>query len=158
MPHDEDAVDQALFCTFRLGDLLIGIDVRRVQEVLKHDQMTPVPLAPPEVRGLINLRGQIVTAVDLRLQLGLPAAGDLAASVVIRAGEETFSLLVDAVGDVVAPPEGDFEPVPAGVPKRVCQVVLGAFKLSGGLLLVLDVDRVVARLEQRPEPSLARSG
>jgi purine-binding chemotaxis protein CheW len=146
---------QNRYCTFRLGDLLVGIDVRRVQEVLKHDHMTPVPLAPVEVRGLINLRGQIVTAVDLRPQLGLPCTAELAASVVIRSGEEIFSLLVEEVGDVVAPSQEDYEPVPAGVPARVRQVVVGTFKLSGKLLLVLDLDRVAARLD-RGDGSVSR--
>jgi purine-binding chemotaxis protein CheW len=149
----EQVTGQNRYCTFRLGDLIIGIDVRRVQEVLKHDHMTPVPLAPPEVRGLINLRGQIVTAVDLRQQLGLASGGELAASVVIRAGDEIFSLLVDEVGDVVTPSQDDYEAVPAGVPARVRQVVVGTFKLAGKLLLVLDLDRVASRLEQRAEPS-----
>jgi len=150
---NERTTGQYRYCTFRLGDLVIGIDVRRVQEVLKHDQMTPVPLAPPEVRGLINLRGQIVTAVDLRGQLGLPSTTELAASVVIRAGEDVFSLLVDEVGDVVMPSQDDFEPVPTGVPARVRQVVVGTINLSGKLVLVLDLDRVAARLEQRSESS-----
>jgi purine-binding chemotaxis protein CheW len=152
-PSNEQGSEQGRYCTFRLGDLLIGIDVRRVQEVLRHDHMTPVPLAPPEVRGLINLRGQIVTSVDLRQQLGLATDRDLAASVVIRAGDEIFSLLVEEVGDVVSPSHDDYEPVPAGVPARVRQVVVGTFKLSGKLLLVLDLDRVAARLEQRTEPA-----
>ena len=99
------------------------------------------------MRGLINLRGQIVTAVDLRRQLGLAADGQLAASVVVRAGDEAVSFLVEEVGDVVEPSPGDFEPVPAAVPARVREVVTGTFKLAGMLLLVLDPDRVVARLE-----------
>jgi purine-binding chemotaxis protein CheW len=135
------------YCTFRLAGLAIGIDVRRVQEVLKHDQMTPVPLAPPEVRGLINLRGQIVTAIDLRHQLGLGVDGQLTASVVVRAGDEAVSLLVEEVGDVVEPSPDDYEPVPAAVPARVRDVVTGTFKLAGMLLLVLDPDRVITRLE-----------
>jgi purine-binding chemotaxis protein CheW len=153
MPGDEKYAAQSGYCTFRLGDLLIGIDIRQVQEVLKHDKMTPVPLAPPEIRGLINLRGQIVTAVDLRRQLGLPVENDLVATVVVRAGEETFSLLVDEVGDVVTPPAGDYEPVPAGVPERVREVVAGTFKLCDKLLLLLDLERVAARLEHRTDPA-----
>lgn len=141
------------YCTFRVANLAIGIDVRRVQEVLRHDQMTPVPLVPPEVRGLINLRGQIVTAVDLRRQLGLAVDGKLAASVVVRAGDEAVSLLVEEVGDVVEPSPEDYEPVPAAVPARVREVVTGTFKLAGMLLLVLDPDRVVSRLETGTGPS-----
>jgi purine-binding chemotaxis protein CheW len=155
MPHEEPD-EQGRFCTFRLGDLLVGIDVRQVQEVLRHDQMTPVPLAPAEVHGLINLRGQIVTAVDLRAQLGLPAGAELIATVVVRSGDEVFGLLFDEVGDVVAPPPGDYEPIPAGVPERVREVVVGTCKLAGKLLLILDLERVVARLEQRTASSPAR--
>ena len=135
------------YCTFRLGELAIGIDVHMVQEVLQHDRMTPVPLAPAEVKGLINLRGQIVTAVDLRPQLGLATDAELSASVVVRAGNETVSLLVEEVGDVVNPSPDDFEPVPASVPARVREVVTGTFKLSGMLLLVLDPQAVVQGLE-----------
>ncbi|MGD0810661.1 MAG: chemotaxis protein CheW [Acidimicrobiales bacterium] len=159
MPHNTPlsgpnaASEQNSYCTFRLGELWIGIDVRRVQEVLRHDRMTVVPLAPPGVRGLINLRGQIVTALDLRSRLGLPTATDLAASVVVRVGEETFSLLMDEVGEVVRPPAEDYEPVPAGVPKRVREVVLGTFKLSDKLLLLLDLDRAV-KLDHRADPAV----
>ena len=141
------------YCTFRLGDIVIGIDVRKVQEVQKHDRMTPVPLSPPQVVGLINLRGQIVTAVDLRPQLGLPTGTELRASVVVRAAEEMISLLVQEVGDVVEPSPLDYEAVPATVPARVREVVTGTFKLEGMLLLVLDPDRVVARLDPAGSPS-----
>ncbi|HMK95920.1 MAG TPA: chemotaxis protein CheW [Acidimicrobiales bacterium] len=141
------------YCTFRLGDIVIGIDVRKVQEVQRHDRMTPVPLSPPEVVGLINLRGQIVTAVDLRPQLGLPTEIELKASVVVRTAGETISLLVQEVGDVVEPSPLDYETVPAAVPARVREVVTGTFKLEGMLLLVLDPDRVVARLETAASPS-----
>ncbi len=151
MPGDEGPERTSLYCTFRLGALLVGIDVRRVQEVLKQDRMTSVPLAPAEVKGLINLRGEIVTAIDLRPQLGLPTDEELNANVVIRAEPDTFSLLVNEVGDVVSPASDDWEPVPAGVPRRVRQVVSGTFKLEGRLLLVLDLERVLALLDQRQE-------
>jgi purine-binding chemotaxis protein CheW len=132
------------YCTFRLGELTIGIDVHKVQEVIRHDRMTPVPLAPPELVGLINLRGEIVPALDLRSQLGLPSEGDLAASVLVRTKGETVSLLVAEVGDVVEPSPLDYEPVPPTVPARVRELVTGTFKLEGMLLLVLDPDRVLA--------------
>jgi purine-binding chemotaxis protein CheW len=149
MPHDDRLALQARYCTFRLVELLIGIDVAHVQEVLTHDHMTSVPLAPPEVRGLINLRGQIVTAVDLRGSFGLPPSKELPLIAVVRAGEETVSLLFDKVGDVVGPPPGDYEPVPAGVPALVRELVSGTYKLSGKLLLVLDLQRVAAWFERR---------
>lgn len=141
------------YCTFRLGGLTIGIDVRKVQEVIRHDRMTPVPLAPPELVGLINLRGEIVPALDLRRQLGLKADGDLAASVLVRTKGETVSLLVAEVGDVVEPSPLDYEPVPPTVPARVRELVSGTFKLEGMLLLVLDPDRVLAHFGSATQAS-----
>ena len=141
------------YCTFRLGGLTIGIDVRKVQEVIRHDRMTPVPLAPPELVGLINLRGEIVPALDLRRQLGLKAEGDLAASVLVRTKGETVSLLVAEVGDVVEPSPLDYEPVPPTVPARVRELVSGTFKLEGMLLLVLDPDRVLAHFGSATQAS-----
>jgi purine-binding chemotaxis protein CheW len=152
--------EQCQYCTFRLGDITIGIEVRKVQEVLKHDRMTPVPLAPPELVGLINLRGQIVTALDLRRQLGLPIDGDLGASVVVRAGDETVSILVQDIGDVVEPSPLAYEPVPSSVPSRVRDLMTGTFKLDGALLLVLDPEKVASHFDQvagQPRP-FAHSG
>jgi purine-binding chemotaxis protein CheW len=132
------------YCTFQLGHLAIGVEVQRVQEVIRHERITRVPLAPEEVKGLINLRGQIITAVDLRTRLGLAEDGDLRTIVVIRTGKDAIGLLVDEVGDVVAPSLDDYEPVPVAVPDRVRRLVTGAFKLEGRLLLVLDTERVGA--------------
>jgi purine-binding chemotaxis protein CheW len=134
------------YCTFRLGHLAIGVDVQRVREVIRHELMTKVPMAPPEVKGLINLRGQIITALDLREQLGLPADGELRAHVVIGTGEEAISLMVDEVGDVVTPSMDDYEPMPAAVPERVRHLLSGAYKLENRLLLVLETQRVTEML------------
>lgn len=155
-PHPANELERShpervQYCTFRLGHLAIGVDVCRVQEVLRHDRMTKVPLARADVRGLINLRGQIVTAIDMRAQLGLSVEGEPSTNVVIRTGEDAYSLLVDEVGDVVSPSLDDHEPVPVAVPDRVREVVSGCFKLDGRLLLVLDTDRVA-------EQQLAVSG
>ena len=91
------------FCTFSVNDLLLAIDVLEVQEVIRYQDMTRVPTAPPVVRGLINLRGQIVTAIDLRRRLGLPPAGDdqRPMNVVVRTDDGAVSLLVDEIGDVI---------------------------------------------------------
>ncbi len=102
-----------------------------------------MPLAA-EVKGLINLRGQIITAVDLRTQLGLAEGRDLRTIVVIRTGKDAIGLLVDEVGDVVAPSPDDCGPVPVAVPDRVRRLVTGAFKLEGRLLLVLNTERIGA--------------
>lgn len=132
-------------CTFYVDDLYLGVDVVEVQEVIRYQAMTVVPLAPPVVRGLINLRGQIVTALDLRSMLGLPEASsdELPVNVVIRDGaDEAVSLLVDQIGDVVDVDEIAFEDVPPTLTGPARELVLGAYKLPGRLLLVLDTRKV----------------
>ena len=143
-------------CTFTLDGLHFGVDVLQVQEVLRFQEMTPVPLAPPETRGLINLRGQVVTAVDLRLRLGLAerpfadlAPEDRPMNVIVRSGDDTVSLLVDEIGDVVEPSADAFEPPPETLAGRVRDVIDGVYKLDGQLLLVLDADRTLT-LPPRP--------
>ena len=133
------------FCTFRLGGHLFGVPVETVQEVLRQQDVTVVPLAPPAVSGLINLRGQIVTTVELRAQMGLPARdGSLpATNVVIRAGEGVTSLLVDEIGDVLEPDLDRFEAPPATVPAHVRRLVTRVCKLDHDLMLVLDTERAV---------------
>ena len=128
--------------TFTVDDFLFGIDVLKVQEVLRCQAMTKVPLAPPEVEGLINLRGQIVTALDARRLLHLPARKDRAKpmNIVIRREGGSVSLLVDDIGDVVEVSPDLFEPPPANMPKEQTQLMEGVFKLDGRLLLVLNTD------------------
>jgi purine-binding chemotaxis protein CheW len=133
------------YATFVLDGLYFGIEVLRVQEVIRHQQMTPVPLAPPAVKGLINLRGQIVTALDLRTRVGLAArrAGEFPMNVVVRTNDGAVSLLVDEIGDVVEVSADQFESTPDTVQARVDGLVDGVYKLSGRLLLILNVDRTV---------------
>jgi purine-binding chemotaxis protein CheW len=102
------------FCTFFLDSLFLGVEVQRVQEVLRQQEMTQVPLAPAVVRGLINLRGQIVTAIDLRRRLELPSAPARtpAMNVVVRTDDGAVSLLVDEIGDVIKFRMTTFEPPP----------------------------------------------
>ena len=133
------------FCTFLLAGHHFGVDVRRVQEVVRPQEMTRVPLAPPAVRGLINLRGQIVTAIDLRRRLDLPdrPGGEPAVNVVVRTDNGAVSLLVDEIGDVLDAPADAFEPPPDTLRGPARELVRGAYKLDGRLLLVLDTDRAV---------------
>lgn len=132
------------YTTFYLGDTYLGIDVLQVREVLTRQQMTPVPRAPSSVLGLINLRGQIVTAVDLRTRMGLPADPDSGSSmnVVIRTGEGPVSLLVDAVGDVITVSDGSMEPTPDNIGSTVYRYISAVHKLDGRLLAILDVERL----------------
>lgn len=133
------------FCTFRVADLFLGIAVEHVQEVLRYQQMTRVPLAPTFVAGLINLRGQIVTALDLRHRLRLPArpVEQLPMNVVLRDRDNAVSLLVDRIGDVMEV-DGDLhEPVPSTVSEDMKALFAGAYKLPNQLLLVLDDERLL---------------
>ena len=142
------------FCTFYLEKYLFGIELLKVQEVMQQLELTEVPLAPFVVRGLMNLRGQIVTAVDLRRQLELPErpADKLPMNVVVRAGEDAVSLLVDEIGDVVEVGEETFEPPPETLRGAVRSAILGVHKLDKQLMHVLDTNRACA-IEDQVEPA-----
>jgi purine-binding chemotaxis protein CheW len=133
------------FCTFRLGDYLFGVEVLCVQEVLLKQQMTRLPLVSDVVSGLINLRGQIVTAIDLRKRLHMPelADGREAMNVVVRTGDQAFSLVVDEIGDVLDVDPELFESPPETLTGTARELILGAYKLHGQLLLVLDVEKAI---------------
>lgn len=131
------------YCTFQIHDLLMGIDVLEVQEVIRGRQLTPVPLAPDSVQGLINLRGQIVTAVDLRRRLALPHRAPDAPTmlVVVRNGQEVAALVADAIGDVIEVDSASFELPPETMAAAAQQLVIGVHKLPKQLLHILDANR-----------------
>ena len=133
------------YSTFWVGDLFFGIEVVRVQEVLRGQEMTSVPLAPEVVRGLINLRGQIVTALDMRKRMGLsPRVSEKPAmNLVVRSDEGAVSLLVDEIGDVIEVDADCHEPVPETLPADQKQLIAGVYKLEGRLLLVMDTERAL---------------
>jgi len=133
------------YCTFWVDDLFFGVAVDEVQEVLRHQPMTCVPRAHEAVSGLINLRGQIVTAVDLRVRLGLPARADdrLPMNVIVRSRGEIVSILVDDIGDVIDVADLELQPVPSTMPVVVRDVVHGVRTLPNAILLVLDADRAL---------------
>jgi purine-binding chemotaxis protein CheW len=132
---------ERLYSTFYVDDAHYGVDALDVQEVLRHQPMTRVPLAPEEVRGLINLRGQVVIAIDLRRRLGLtePADDAVSMNLVVRTEDGPVSLLVDRIGDVLRVDEDDLEPTPETVQGIHRELLVGVFKLESGLLHVLDV-------------------
>lgn len=138
------------FCTFHLDDQFFGVDVKLVQEVIRYQDMTEVPLAPLAVCGLINLRGQIVTAIDLRTKLGLPPReeGQLPMNVVIRAEDGPVSFLVDQIGDVIEPDEQSFELPPNTLQGTAKEYITGAYKLDHRLMLVLKSDEVIHAMTQ----------
>ncbi|MGO8815919.1 MAG: chemotaxis protein CheW [Terriglobia bacterium] len=133
------------FSTFVVDHLLFGVEVEKVQEVIRYQEMTRVPLAPSVVRGLINLRGQIVTAVDLRLRLGLRERPptDLPMNVVIRHEDGAVSLLVDEIGDVLEVEEEIFELPPGTLSGEARELIRGVYKLKDTLLIALDTDKML---------------
>jgi purine-binding chemotaxis protein CheW len=133
------------YSTFTAGGLFLGIEVLRVQEVLRYLEMTRIPSAPDVIQGLINLRGQIVTAVDMRARLGLPrrTGGEPPMNVVVRSDDGAVSLLVDEIGDVVEVTADAYEPTPDNLPREQRELIEGVYKLEGRLLLVLDTERVL---------------
>lgn len=149
----------AQFATFYVDKLFFGIDVLDVQEVLRFQEMSKVPLAPPTIQGLINLRGQIVTAIDMRRRLGLHVRpdGDIPMNVVIRAEDGAVSLLVDEIGDVLDVADEVREPVPENLPHTQRALLAGVAKLDGTtgtnrrLLLILNTQRLLqSELEDSP--------
>ena len=145
------------FCTFSVDHHTFAVEVRSVQEVLRFQTMTRVPLANAVVRGLINLRGQIVTAIDLRHRLGLPpAAGETAPmNVILRTEQGPVSLLVDKIGDVREVSRELFEPAPDTLQDLAREMIRGVYKLPDRLLIVLDPERAIATGAARPSTSAA---
>lgn len=145
------------YCTFTLDGLLFGVDVSRVQEVIRFHEMTDVPLAHPVVSGLINLRGQIITALDLRRRLELSdrPADQRPMNIVVRIADGVVSLLVDEIGEVVEVDDSSFERPPETLRGVARWLIPGAHKLEDRLLLVLDTERAVNLREDNADERAA---
>lgn len=133
------------YVTMTIADQLFGIPVLQVQDVLGHQRITRIPLAPPEVAGSLNLRGRIVTAIDVRLRLNLAPRqkGKSGMSIVVDLRGELYSLMVDSVGEVLSLMSEDFERNPATLDPRWREVSTGIYRLNGQLMVVLDVPRLL---------------
>lgn len=137
-------------CTFDVGPLRVGIDVRRVQEVRRGEEVTPVPLAPDSVAGIVNLRGQILSVIDARRRFALDArdpasvAGGDRVHVVVESAGAAVSLEVDAERDVIDVDPSQIEPPPDTVSPAIAALISGVHKVEGALLLVLDPDRALS--------------
>ena len=133
------------FCTFFLKDQFFGVPVQKVQEVIRYQEMTRVPLVSQVIRGLINLRGQIVMAVDLRRRFGMEPRpdGNLPMNVVVRTDDGPVSFLVDEIGDVLEVEDESFERPPATLQGQARDLVLGVYKLQERLLLALDTEQAI---------------
>ena len=136
--------DHRQFCTFFLDDRFFGVEVEKVQEVIRYQTVTPVPLASPVIRGLINLRGQIVTAIDLRrlLQVGDRLDDRQPINIVVHTRQGTFSLLVDRIGDVLDVEQSYFEHPPDTLDGIARELIQGTYKLQDRLLLTLNIDKL----------------
>jgi purine-binding chemotaxis protein CheW len=141
----EGAQSRSQFATFFVADLFFGVDVLCVQEVLRFQQMTRVPQAPEVIEGLINLRGQIVTAIDMRRRLRLPPRADnqTPMNMVVRTEDGAVSLLVDEIGDVLDLDASAYERPPENLDDGASELILGVYKLKDRLLLVLDAEKTV---------------
>lgn len=133
------------YATFFLADLFFGVNVLSVQEVLCFQHMTKVPRAPEVIEGLINLRGQMVTAIDMRRRLNIPPrpVDQLPLNMVIRTEDGAVSLLVDDIGDVLDVDLATYERPPENLAPTTRDFISGIYKLSDRLLLVLDTERTV---------------
>lgn len=151
MHEDSDFTE---FVTFTIAGQIFGLPIARVQDVFKPARITLVPLAGPEIAGVLNLRGRIVTAIDMRrrLEVKQQQAGNAAMAIGIEAKGESFGLLVDAVGEVLKLPEADREANPINLNRKLAALSAGVYRLDGQLLVVLDIDRV---LDLRVQPAAA---
>ncbi|MBO3459345.1 chemotaxis protein CheW [Aetokthonos hydrillicola Thurmond2011] len=141
------------FCTFFLNGIYLGINVQNVQEVIRSQEITRVPLAPSDICGLINLRGKIVTVIDLKSSLEMnncdfPSVSESVDeqggfNVVVCAEDEVVSLQVDDIGEIVQIKQENFEPPPATLKGRIRELLQGAYKLQEGFLLVLDAKKIL---------------
>lgn len=133
------------YVTVMIGGQLFGLPISRVQDVFMPDRLTRVPLAAPEIAGVLNLRGRIVTAIDMRRRLGLPPREDarppMAVGIELRG--ESYGVLIDAVGEVMKLADGTREANPVNLDARLARVSAGVHRLDGQLLVILDVDRVL---------------
>jgi len=140
--NSENATD---YVTFTIADQLFGIPVKQVQDVLAGGTITRIPLAPKEIAGVLNLRGRIVTAIDVRLRLGLPARerGRDDMSLVVDHGGELYSLMVDNVGDVYSIDPTTFDRNPPTLDPKIRDFSAGIYRRNEKLMVVLDVERLL---------------
>ena len=150
--------DTTDYVTVFVGETMFGLTIDRVHDVFVPAGITPVPLAPKEIVGLLNLRGRVVTAMCLRSRLGIPAQGAGTApamAIGLEQGGETFGLVVDGVGEVLKLGPDTHEAVPINLDARWRDLALGVHRLDGRLLVILDVDGILAFGSDRPAASAA---
>ena len=148
----------AQYCTFYLEDRIFGLDILLIQEIIRLQEITPVPNAPAFVAGLANLRGQIVVAVDLRLLFGLPPRGDRESiNIILRSEGDAISLVADKAGDVVDFGEEPIIPPPGLRKESRADLILGVLKLKDTLLHVIDTEAIFKNHSQNQKALEAKS-
>ena len=137
--------EETQYVSINIDGQIFGVPVLQVHDVLGPQKITRIPLAPLEVAGSLNLRGRIVTAIDIRLRLGLPkrGKGESSMSVVVENRNEFYSLMVDSVGEVLMLRGGDFERTPANLDPRWRDVAAGIYRMESHLVIILDVPRLL---------------
>jgi len=137
--------DSTEYVTAMIGGQLFGLPIVRVQDVFIPERLTRVPLAPPEIAGVLNLRGRIVTLIDLRRRFGLGEreSGQVTMAIGVESRAESYGLLIDSVGEVLKLEDAAREPNPINLDERLARVSAGIYRLDGQLLIVVDVDRVL---------------
>jgi len=149
-PNHPTANSELQFASFQVGDLLLGIEIHQVQEINRNLNLTPVPHAPEAVKGVINLRGEVVTVVDLRRVLGLPSVPCTrsTSNVIIKQGHEQVGLLVDQVAEVITCQSTEIDPLPENLAGIDSCFFSGVIKLQHNLLVVLNVTQSLQALAQ----------
>jgi purine-binding chemotaxis protein CheW len=139
------------YVTTMIGEQLFGLPIARVQDVFMPERLTRVPLASSDVAGVLNLRGRIVTAIDMRARLGLPKAdaGRLPMAVGVELRGESYGLLIDQIGEVLKLADDGREENPVNLDPRMAKMAAGVHRLDGQLMVVLDVDRVLEILPDK---------
>jgi purine-binding chemotaxis protein CheW len=135
------------FVTFRIGGQMFGASVTEIQDVFRPANMTPVPLSSSEIAGVLNLRGRIVTAIDARSRLGLPPRAKTETAqlaIGVERDGESFGLVIDEIGEVVRLDDDNLEENPVNLDPLWARVSRGVFRLDGSLLVIMDIERVLA--------------
>jgi purine-binding chemotaxis protein CheW len=146
MSAENSTTDSQEYVTFRIGGMLMGIDILQVQEINQYLDITAVPHSPEQVLGVINLRGEVVTVLDLALILGMPASSiePTSRNLIVNAADEKIGVLVDGLADVVYADDEDIEQAPANVSNIDGHYIKGIYKLDNDLLILLNPDEILS--------------
>ena len=146
MSAENITTDIQEYVTFRIGGMLMGIDILQVQEINQYLDITAVPHSPEQVMGVINLRGEVVTVLDLALILGMSASSiePTSRNLIVNAEDENIGVLVDSLADVVSANDGDVEQSPANVSNIDGRYIKGIYKLDNDLLILLNPDEILS--------------